>query len=57
MKRKPVSEEERVQRQIKALQKRIRGLEYEIYYIRLQLPKPQNPIGFKIPNHGNTEIS
>jgi len=49
MKRQSVTNEVKVQRQIKALQKRIRQLEYEVIYIRTQLPEKVKPVvGFKI---------
>lgn len=46
-------ENNKVQRQIKALQKRCRELEYDIIYIKMQLPKPHNPVGFKINQNDN----
>lgn len=44
-----VSQEVKVQRQIKALQKRCRQLEYEVLDLRLKLPKPPEirQIGFQ----------
>ena len=51
MKRQSVTNEVKVQRQIKALQKRIKQLEYDIIFLKTQLPekaKPKPVIGFRI---------
>lgn len=55
---KHVSNAVKVQRQIKALQKRIRELEYDVVYIKMKLPQDKpNPIGFKIglPKNGESD--
>jgi hypothetical protein len=55
MKRESVSNEVKVQRQIKALQKRIKQLEYDIIYVKTQLPEKVKPVaGFRIYNNDNT---
>lgn len=46
---------DKVQKQIKALQKRCRELEYSVTYIMTKLPVKANPIGFIIPTNNEKE--
>lgn len=49
-----VSQESKVQKQIRALQKRCRALEYDIIDLRLKMPKPisePRQIGFIVHNN------